>query len=192
MTVTSPGKKKLIEIFPPIKGEIDSRVPQGHHPDSRDMFVTDGRGNTRSSGTGAGYFLGGASVKTSLSWEQPVYAPFDGKVIKVVDHVSDRMKLHGLIDPLMQKILGPKLAGADMDAITGNHIMLQTDDGLTAFFAHLREGSAQVVDGEIVSGGQVLAKVGNSGLCLEPHLHFHITDDSESGQSQPVPFVIQA
>lgn len=190
MSTETTEKKKLVEIFPPLAGNVESRVPKGHHPDSRDLFVVDSTGRTRSASPSLGPMLVGTSVKTSLSWEQSVRAPFDGKVIKVVNEVGDRMTLHALIDPITQKILGPKLAGGDMNAITGNHMMLQTEDGLTAFFAHLRQGSARVVEGEIVSEGQELAKVGNSGLCLEPHLHFHITDDSVAGESHPVPFVM--
>ena len=37
--------------------------------------------------------------------------------------------------------------------------------------AHMMQGSMVVAPGEMVSVGQVLGKVGNSGNTLEPHLH---------------------
>ncbi|MGV6816612.1 MAG: M23 family metallopeptidase [Thiotrichales bacterium] len=191
MTAAQTEKHKPIEIYPPLAGEVDSRIPKGHHADSRDLFVLNADRRTLSVKPGFLSQFTGIPVKASSSWEQQVSAPFDGKVIKVVDDEPDRMKLRPAMDVVTQKILGPKRAKGDMNAITGNHIMLRSDDGLTAFFAHLRQGSAIVVEGELVSEGQALAKVGNSGLCLEPHLHFHITDDSEAGQSQPVPFIFR-
>ena len=44
---------------------------------------------------------------------------------------------------------------------------------------HLRQGSLQVKAGERVVKGQRLARVGNSGMSTEPHLHFHLMDTGD-------------
>lgn len=45
------------------------------------------------------------------------------------------------------------------------------------FMAHLKQGSIEVAPGEVVSVGQSLAEIGNSGNTLEPHLHIGATKE---------------
>lgn len=52
----------------------------------------------------------------------------------------------------------------------GNYIIVKCAD-VEVFVAHLRQGSAVIAAGEVVSPGQPLGQVGNSGNSLEPHLH---------------------
>jgi murein DD-endopeptidase MepM/ murein hydrolase activator NlpD len=54
----------------------------------------------------------------------------------------------------------------------GNLLLIKHPDGWISAYAHLDEMLVKV--GDSVSGGQVIAKVGNSGGVSEPQLHFEL------------------
>jgi murein DD-endopeptidase MepM/ murein hydrolase activator NlpD len=54
-----------------------------------------------------------------------------------------------------------------------NIIYIEHEDGTSAFYAHLQQGSARVQVGDGVVAGQVIALSGASGTSLE-HLHFGV------------------
>lgn len=58
--------------------------------------------------------------------------------------------------------------------VSGNEIVLELEEGIVARYAHLEPGSLLVREGERVRRGQPLAKVGNSGSSMLPHLHFDV------------------
>ncbi|MTI68109.1 MAG: M23 family metallopeptidase [Firmicutes bacterium] len=59
-------------------------------------------------------------------------------------------------------------------SMVGNYIYLKLEDtGTYLIFAHLKKGSILVKEGEYIKEGEPMAKVGNSGLSSEPHLHIH-------------------
>ena len=55
-----------------------------------------------------------------------------------------------------------------------NFIRILHPDGSMAVYAHLQRGSMDVVPGQHVDTGQVLARSGNSGYSSGPHLHFAV------------------
>lgn len=54
----------------------------------------------------------------------------------------------------------------------GNTIMIQHDDGKVSLYAHNSQLVASV--GQRVTKGQVVAKIGSTGMSTGPHLHFEI------------------
>ena len=46
-------------------------------------------------------------------------------------------------------------------------------------FAHLRQGSAPVAEGDRVVAGEVIGRLGNSGNTTEPHLHLQVQDSPD-------------
>jgi peptidase M23-like protein len=70
----------------------------------------------------------------------------------------------------------------------GNHVVVDIGYGLYAFYAHLHPGSLTVKEGDIVTAGQILGHVGNTGSSTEPHLPFHIVDRANFLSGQGVPY----
>lgn len=58
--------------------------------------------------------------------------------------------------------------------VSGNEIVLELEEGIVARYAHLEPGSLLVREGERVRRGQPIARVGNSGSSMLPHLHFDV------------------
>jgi murein DD-endopeptidase MepM/ murein hydrolase activator NlpD len=56
----------------------------------------------------------------------------------------------------------------------GNYVVIDADDGRDFVFMHLQNGSITVAKGDVLSAGQVFAKVGTTGHTSGPHLHFEI------------------
>lgn len=76
----------------------------------------------------------------------------------------------------------------------GNYVMVSctSDRGpITVLLAHLQSGSVAVQEGQTVSTGQFLARVGNTGNTTEPHLHVHAVQGHAQGplQGEGVPIV---
>ena len=93
------------------------------------------------------------------SFGEEIRAPLDGVVVKVV---GDRPDV--------------AIGTTDGVAIAGNHVVLQVAPERYVLFAHLKQGSVRVGEGERVTCGAVLAQVGNSGNTSAPHLHLQVQD----------------
>ena len=93
----------------------------------------------------------------------PVYAPCEGNVIRILDGQPD--------------MTVPKM---DRSQLEGNHVLIQCGN-FAVLLAHLRYGSIRVTAGERVAAGEQIGKVGNSGQTTEPHLHIHVQRLPDSG-----------
>ena len=73
----------------------------------------------------------------------------------------------------------------------GNYIMIKHSDGSYTLYAHLAQNSIKVMVGDVVSQGQVIAKMGNSGNSTGTHLHFEVRigTDAPSGKVNPLDHV---
>jgi len=58
--------------------------------------------------------------------------------------------------------------------VPGNSVIIKTANNEYLFFAHFKQHSIKVLEGQQVTKGQFLGLCGNSGNSSEPHLHFHI------------------
>lgn len=122
--------------------------------------------------------LGGASLNV-LSVEndrhhifgEPVFAPCEGEVTDTANDVRDNR-------------------GSSMDVSvedgSGNHVTLDCD-GLVVSILHLKLGSVVVGQGQVLSPGDLVGEVGNSGFSQEPHLHIQASVRNSSGRQVGVP-----
>ena len=69
-----------------------------------------------------------------------------------------------------------------------NHIMILHADGTVAFYAHLKQNSVGVTEGDHVTEGDTIALSGNSGdTAGEPHLHFGVYQSWPATEGFDVP-----
>lgn len=91
-----------------------------------------------------------------------IIAPCDAKVVKVITGVKDNIP--GELNPAQ---------------LTGNTVVLETGLKEYVLFAHLKQGSVVVKEGQLVKQGDLLGKCGNSGNTTEPHLHLSLQNQVE-------------
>ena len=63
--------------------------------------------------------------------------------------------------------------------LAGNYVMIGHGQNEYSLYAHLQPGSVRVHVGDQVKAGDVIGKLGSSGNSTEPHLHFHVCDNSD-------------
>lgn len=94
----------------------------------------------------------------------------------------------GVKDGIAENVPGGPLPAPTLDAVAGNHVVLDLGKGLFSMYAHFQPGSLKVKVGDRVKRGQVLGLVGNSGNSTEPHLHHQISNGPSPLGSEGVPY----
>lgn len=105
-----------------------------------------------------------------------VLAPCAGRVSHVVDGVGDN-----------------EVPNMNREDMLGNAIMLDCN-GVSVLLAHLAPGTLLVDERDVVSSGEVLGRVGNSGNSGEPHLHLHVQSkglDDAPVAGEPLWFTVE-
>lgn len=77
------------------------------------------------------------------------------------------------------------------DEYGGNYLILDMGANRFAVYCHCVPGSFLVKSGDVVTEGQPLALLGNSGNSTEPHLHFQICDKPDLFFAKGLPFVLK-
>jgi hypothetical protein len=108
-----------------------------------------------------------------------VYAPCNGKVLKTLDTVRDNKP--GILNT---------------NPVHGNHIIIEFNNKkYRLYMVHLRKGSMMVKAGQKVKTGQPLALQGNSGFTIEPHMHIHVwknfPEKEPFGEGTSVPILFE-
>ncbi|MBU2278029.1 MAG: M23 family metallopeptidase [Gammaproteobacteria bacterium] len=124
----------------------------------------------------------GRDTKSYFAYGKPVLAVADGIVVVAKD---------GFPDNIPRTAAGFETAlPVTMDNLAGNTVILDLGDGQFAHYAHLQPGSVRVKVGDKITGGTVLANIGNSGDSRWPHLHFQISTTPDILASEGLPFLI--
>ena len=103
-------------------------------------------------------------VTNWYGYDEPVYAPADGQVVKAVDGFPCR-----------------PIGNGDLANPAGNHVVIDIGNDRQVLLAHLVAGSVAVEEGEYVTSGALIGRVGNSGNSEAPHLHLHVQSAPETG-----------
>lgn len=56
----------------------------------------------------------------------------------------------------------------------GSHVIIDHGNGYTTLYAHMQNGSITVKEGDLVSKGQIIGKLGSTGNSTGPHLHIEL------------------
>lgn len=129
--------------------ELNYHVESEAQKHAFDIVITDKRGKS--------YKTNGEKNEDYYAFGKELYAPCNGEVVLVVDGVKDNKP--GTLNPIY---------------IPGNTVIIKTANNEYLFFAHFKQHSIKVTEGQKVKQGQLLGLCGNSGNSSEPHLHFHI------------------
>jgi hypothetical protein len=139
----------------------------------------------------------GVPTSECYAWGEEVHAPFDGEVVRAVDGIAERARVH----PLRELVLALKNAiaftPARLPAVLGNHVILRHGDRLRhgdlfAGFAHLAPGSVAVREGQQVRTGELIGRVGHTGNSTSPHLHFQLMDAADPLTARGVPCAFES
>lgn len=106
---------------------------------------------------GSSFRTDGRTNEDYYVFGKELIAPAAGEVVLVVDGIKDN------IPEQMNPVYVP-----------GNTVIIKTPNDEYIFFAHFKQNSIVVKQGQQVKQGQLLGLTGNSGNSSEPHLHFHI------------------
>lgn len=114
-----------------------------------DMVIRDSSGKS--------YLTHGKTNEDYYAFGKELIAPCDGEVVLVVDGIKDNVP--GQMNPIY---------------VPGNTVVIKVAPNEYVLFAHFKQHSIVVKEGQKVKQGQLLGLCGNSGNSSEPHLHFHI------------------
>ncbi len=96
-------------------------------------------------------------------FNQKILAPADGIVVQVVDGVDDN-----------------KPGYMNSYWVPGNTVIIKHSEKLYSLLAHFKQNSIKIRVGDKIKAGDVLGLCGNSGNSSEPHLHFHLQDNTNT------------
>lgn len=161
-----------IIIEPPVNGEWAIMNPPGHPKLGFDFLAVNKRKLPYSLKHLLPHLFATIPVTATFAWSKPVFAPLYGVVVACSDGDADRERTGMIFDLIRLLLHGPK-PGSPFSAYGGNYVVLKCGD-VYPLFAHLRKGSVRVKVGDVVSAGDQLGEVGNSGASIQPHLHFQI------------------
>lgn len=123
------------------------------------------------------------AVESHSDIDPEVWRPRDGETEQAYQKRLDAHQLKRFLKP-----------GADPSEVSGgNYVIIKHANGEYSHYAHLAFGSVRVKVGEHVKQGQVIARIGGTGEAPEVHLHFEVTDSTDTQHyafhSLPVDFI---
>jgi len=129
--------------------ELNYHIESEAQKNAFDIVITDDKGQT--------FKTDGRTNEDYYAFGKNLIAPSDAEVVLVVDGIKDNIP--GEMNPIY---------------IPGNTVILKTANNEYLFFAHFKQNSIVVKEGQKVKQGELLGLCGNSGNSSEAHLHFHI------------------
>lgn len=129
--------------------QLNYHVESEAQKNAFDIVITDQHGKT--------FKTDGKTNEDYYAFGKELIAPCDAEVVLAVDGVKDNKP--GELNPIY---------------VPGNTIILKTANNEYLFFAHFKQNSIVVKQGQKVKQGELLGLCGNSGNSSEAHLHFHI------------------
>lgn len=138
--------------------ELNYHVEHEAQKNAFDMVITDASGKS--------YQNDGTKNEDYYAFGKKLYAPCAGEVVLVVDGIKDNVP--GVMNPVY---------------VPGNTVIIKTANHEYLFFAHFKQHSIKVKQGQIVKQGVLLGLCGNSGNSSEAHLHFHIQNTENMNEA---------
>lgn len=160
--IPSKGERNITKLSLPFSGEWsifwggDTKALNLHNGVRFQQYAFDIVINGVS---GRSYRTDGRSNSDYYAFGEKILAPADATVMLAVDGVADNIP--GKVNAMY---------------VPGNSVILKTANNEYLFFAHFKQNTVNVKEGDVIKQGHLLGLCGNSGNSSEPHLHFHIQD----------------
>ncbi len=145
-------------VYQGFNGRHTHQPPWQH---ALDFIILHGDQSFRNSGT---------NLEDYYCYGVPVVSPVYGTVVRCISNQIDNMP--GEINTRQN---------------WGNLVLISLHNHCYVLLCHLKQYSLEVVEGQVVKPGQIIACCGNSGRSPQPHLHLHIQKGA-SLNSPTVPF----
>jgi hypothetical protein len=184
------NRRPAIVIKPPLKGDgwlaTTACCTPNVHRDLR--IVVDGRRIETGETFAVDFALlkgdrvydgDGSKNEQFYAYGADVLAVANGKVVSVQD---------GKPETTPNKAMTP----TTKSDFGGNQVFLEIAPDVFAVYEHLQPGSLHVKVGDTVKVGAPLAKIGNTGPSLGPHLHFGLLNCPDIFIGRSLPFVIDS
>jgi hypothetical protein len=129
--------------------ELNYHVENTAQKNAFDFLVKDSDGRT--------YKTGGTVNEDYYAFGKKIVAPCDGRIVVSIDGIKDNIP--GRVNQYF---------------VFGNTVIIKTVNDEYILFAHLKQHSVTVQEGQDVRQGDIIGYCGNSGNSTEAHLHFHL------------------
>ena len=141
--------------------------------------------NSMGGSTGGGGTGGGESASVVFGWPLPGIDKVSSKFGPRTPPCPGASSMHGGIDigaasgtPIKAYAAGTVVQNVAWNKSAGNYIKIDHGNGVASRYLHMVEPSPLAV-GTVVTAGQEVGKVGNTGVGTGAHLHFEIHIDGE-------------
>ncbi len=118
---------------------------------------------------GSSFKTDGKTNEDYYAFGKELFAPCDAEVVLSVDGIKDNKP--GELNPIY---------------VPGNTVILKTKNNEFLYFAHFKQNSIVVKQGQRIKQGELLGLCGNSGNSSEPHLHFHVQNIEDMNKATGV------
>lgn len=135
--------------------------------------------------------LFGGRTRESYAWGASIHAPFDAEVVRAVDGMPERQWIHPVRELARMITNAVTFRPENLPSILGNHVILRSA-GVYAALVHMAPGTVAVADGQRVSTGDLLGRVGHTGNSTSPHLHFQLMDSADAMSAQGIACAFRA
>jgi murein DD-endopeptidase MepM/ murein hydrolase activator NlpD len=157
-----------------------------------DLLRVDGRSRLHDHpGSSIRTWLIGRPTRDYYAWGSTIHAPFDGEVVRAVDGVPERGRIHPVREIAHVLWNGMTFRPEKLPSILGNHVIARSGD-VYAAFVHLAPGSVAVTAGRRIQTGDVIGRVGHTGNSTAPHLHFQLMDSDDPMAAKGIPCAFRA
>lgn len=141
-------------------------------------------------GSVRGLLIGGRT-RDCYAWGAPVHSPIDGVIVRALHGMPERGWIHPIRELAIAIKNGLTFRPERLPAILGNHVILQSGD-IYAAFVHLAPGTIVVTNGQRMSTGDLIGRIGHTGNSTSPHLHFQLMDSPDPMTAQGIACAFRA
>lgn len=137
------------------------------------------------------YLIKGLPLSDFYGWGTDIYSPVKGVVVQVIDGMDERNPVNVIHDLRYAERITRSYNENQVDSthLTGNSVIIQTNESEYILLAHLQKNSIVVKPGQSVDVSSVVGKLGHSGNSTMPHLHRQAMDNLDFRKAKGIPVI---